>query len=223
MVSFFPQPCPQLPNFQSLLVRGSYHPSAPIHLLLSHGFENPEDKAVLLTPHRESFRNALIELNDRWFELHGGNGRSSGSAQRTQILFVLTVNLCFGALFEIYVVGDSYPPTLAHLRLTLSMLHEYEDTLHHRKVTLEAAPTLLVLHEPSAYFAAETTQATCVHFNGFIFRSLKDIAESRRTSLWYPPHWHSRRHGRPRGEVQASCDEFLRLKTAPPTTQFNCV
>lgn len=44
------------------------------------------------------------------------------------------------------------------------MLHEYDDTLHHRKITLEAAPTLLVLHEPSAYFSAETTQATCVDY-----------------------------------------------------------
>ena len=62
-----------------------------------------------------------------------------------------------------HAVDDSYPPTLAHLRLTLSMLHEYDDALHHRKTTLEAAPTMLVLHEPSAYFTAETTQATCVY------------------------------------------------------------
>lgn len=90
MFSLFPPHFPQLPDFQSLLVRGQYHPSAPIHLLLSHGFKHPEDKAVFLTPHRESFRNALIELNDQWLELHGGNGRCSGAAQRTQILSVLS-------------------------------------------------------------------------------------------------------------------------------------
>ncbi|KAI1796300.1 hypothetical protein LXA43DRAFT_662560 [Ganoderma leucocontextum] len=159
MVSFFPHPCPQLPDFRSMLVRGPYHPSAPVHLLLSHGFENPEDKAVLLTPHRESFRNALIELNDRWLELHSGNGRSSGAAQRTQMF---------------------YPPTLAHLGLTLSMLHEYDDTLHHRKATLEAAPTLLVLHEPSAYFSAETTQATVSAYLSVVSSALA------LTSSWSP-------------------------------------
>ena len=40
------------------------------------------------------------------------------------------------------------------------MLHEYDDTLHHRKTTLAIAPTLLVLHELSVYFTTQATQAT---------------------------------------------------------------
>ena len=40
------------------------------------------------------------------------------------------------------------------------MLHEYDDALHHRKTTLATAPTLLVLHELSAYFTSQATQAT---------------------------------------------------------------
>ena len=62
-----------------------------MHLLLSHGLDNPEDKAVLLTPYRESFRNAFIEHSDRWLEQHSGNGRYSGAAQRAQILYVLVI------------------------------------------------------------------------------------------------------------------------------------
>ena len=42
------------------------------------------------------------------------------------------------------------------------MLHEYDDTLHHPKTTLDTAPTLLVLHEISAYFTEQASEATLV-------------------------------------------------------------
>ncbi len=54
----------------------------------------------------------------------------------------------------------SYPPTLAHLRLLLSMLHEYDTMVHHEKTTLDVAPSLLVLHEISSYFDTASSETT---------------------------------------------------------------
>ncbi|KAI0750893.1 hypothetical protein C8Q80DRAFT_1154511 [Daedaleopsis nitida] len=139
MVSFFPQPCPQLPDFQQLLVRGSFHASAPIHLLFSYTSENTDSRAILLTPRRDSLKDVLVELNDQWINVHSGIGSSSAAAQRTELF---------------------YPPTLAHMKLLLSMLHEYDDTVHHAKTTLDIAPSLLVLHDISAYFIAQVSEAT---------------------------------------------------------------
>ena len=92
MVSFFPPPCPQLPEFQSLVVRGSFHASAPIHLLLSHTIDKPEARAIFLTPRRDFLKNALVELNDQWISQHSGTGKHCAAAQRTQILYVVVVS-----------------------------------------------------------------------------------------------------------------------------------
>ncbi|KAI0638271.1 hypothetical protein C8Q77DRAFT_422029 [Trametes polyzona] len=40
------------------------------------------------------------------------------------------------------------------------MLHEYDGAVHHEKTTLDAAPSLLVLHEISSYFDARSSEAT---------------------------------------------------------------
>ncbi len=93
MVSLFPQPCPQLPDFHTLLVRGCFHASAPIHLLLSHTADDPEARAILLTPRRNVFKDALIELNDKWISQHSGMGKHCSAAQRIEVLYVLTVRL----------------------------------------------------------------------------------------------------------------------------------
>ncbi|EJF61299.1 hypothetical protein DICSQDRAFT_61140 [Dichomitus squalens LYAD-421 SS1] len=99
MISFFPPPCPQLPEFQTLLVRGTYHASAPVHLLLSHCSGTPGARAICLTPQREPFTNALVELKDQWIEVHGGIGRTSAAALRTEILFVvLGFELVYGLI-----------------------------------------------------------------------------------------------------------------------------
>ncbi|KAI0352868.1 hypothetical protein OH77DRAFT_1408366 [Trametes cingulata] len=142
MSTLFPEPGPRLPDFQSLLLKGSYHASAPIHLVLSHIAQDADARAILLTPHRGSFKNALVDLNDESLDRTNGHGCTCALAQRTDVY---------------------YPPTLAHLRLLLSMLHEYDGTLHHTKTTLEAAPSLLVLHEISSYFSSRSSEATCVH------------------------------------------------------------
>ncbi|KAI0832510.1 hypothetical protein BC628DRAFT_324367 [Trametes gibbosa] len=141
MASLFPLPCPQLPEYQSLLLKGSHHASAPIHMLLSHATQDPNAKAILLTPRRASFKDALVELNDEWLDHRSGHGSVSALARRIDIF---------------------YPPTLAHLRLFLSMLHEYDTTVHHEKTTLDIAPSLLVLHNISSYFHTQSSETTCV-------------------------------------------------------------
>ncbi|KAI0335551.1 hypothetical protein GY45DRAFT_1240491 [Cubamyces sp. BRFM 1775] len=139
MTTLFPQPCPQLPGFQSLLVKGAYHASAPFHLALSHATLHPDDKIILLTPNRGLVKDSLVELNEEWLDQNSGHGRVNAAARQV----------------EIY-----YPPTLAHLRLLLSMFHEYHDTLHDQKTTLDVAPSLLILHETSSYFDAPSSEAT---------------------------------------------------------------
>ncbi|KAH9846954.1 hypothetical protein C2E23DRAFT_742870 [Lenzites betulinus] len=139
MASLFPHPCPQLPEYQSLLIKGPYHASAPIHMLLSHATQYPDTKAILLTPRRAAFKDALVELNDAWLDRHSGDGSVGAASRRTEIF---------------------YPLTLAHLRLLLSMLHEYDTAVHHEKTTLDAAPGLLVLHEVSSYFTSQSSDTT---------------------------------------------------------------
>ncbi|EIW61286.1 uncharacterized protein TRAVEDRAFT_118064 [Trametes versicolor FP-101664 SS1] len=139
MAFLFPQPCPELPEYQNLLLKGPYHASAPVHLLLSHALTNPDAKAILLSPNRASFKDALVDLDDEWLDRNSGHGRVAYASRRT----------------EIY-----YPPTLAHLRLLLSMLHEYDTTVHHEKTTLDAAPSLLVLHEISSYLDNASSETT---------------------------------------------------------------
>ncbi|KAI0776032.1 hypothetical protein BD413DRAFT_470117 [Trametes elegans] len=142
MYSLFPAPIdPTLPEFQSLLVKGPYHASAPVHLLLSHSAVHPEAKAILLTPCRSTIQHALVDMNDEWLDRKSGHGRVGAASRRTEVF---------------------YPPTLAHLRLLLSMLHEYDGVLHHAKTTLDVAPSLLVLHELSAYFDVQAAETTCV-------------------------------------------------------------
>ena len=85
MVTLFPPPSPQLPEFSSLLVRGDYHSSAPIHLLLSYASENPEARAVLITPLRESLKDDLVDMDDIWLNGEGGSGKNSEAARRTKI------------------------------------------------------------------------------------------------------------------------------------------
>ncbi|KAJ3012979.1 hypothetical protein NUW54_g1723 [Trametes sanguinea] len=131
--------CPELPDFQSLILKGPYHASAPVHLLLSHTAQHPDAKAILLTPSRRQFKTTLGGLNDEWLSQKSGHGRVCAGAQRTEVF---------------------YPPTLAHLRLLLSMLHEYHGAVHDAKTTLDIAPSMLILHEVSSYFNAPSSEAT---------------------------------------------------------------
>jgi len=54
-----------------------------------------------------------------------------------------------------------YPPSPAHLELFLSMIRTYKSSggaQFDTKATLDASPTLIVVHEPSAYFLDPETE-----------------------------------------------------------------
>ncbi|KAI0650655.1 hypothetical protein C8Q79DRAFT_998451 [Trametes meyenii] len=141
MATLFPLPCPELPNFQSLLLKGPYHASAPIYLALSHAIQDPNAKVLIFTPNRNALKESLLDTNDEWLNHIGGHGSTCAATRRIEIF---------------------YPPTLAHLRLLMSMLHEYDGVLHHAKTTLDCAPSLVVLHEVSSYFNTQAAEATYV-------------------------------------------------------------
>ena len=91
MTTVFPLPSPSLPDFTTLLLKGPYHTSAPIHLCLTHLANRPESRAVLLTPSRENFVAALRDFNDDWLNECGGYGAVSQVLSRVDVLFVSSV------------------------------------------------------------------------------------------------------------------------------------
>lgn len=93
MPSLFPPPGPPLRPFQSLLIKGKYHASAPIHLCLSHALEPETIKALLVVPSRSSLKKSLKQLKDEWIKMHGGEGRTSGAAMKVQVLSVRCVSV----------------------------------------------------------------------------------------------------------------------------------
>jgi hypothetical protein len=88
MTTVFPLPSPTLPKFTTLLLKGPYHASAPIHLCLTHLANRPGSRAVLLTPSRENFVAALRDFNDDWLNECGGYGAVSQVLSRVDVLFV---------------------------------------------------------------------------------------------------------------------------------------
>jgi hypothetical protein len=88
MTTVFPLPSPTLPEFTTLLLKGPYHASAPIHLCLTHLANRPGSRAVLLTPSRENFVAALRNFNDDWLNECGGYGAVSQILSRVDVLSV---------------------------------------------------------------------------------------------------------------------------------------
>ncbi|KAH9002377.1 hypothetical protein EDB86DRAFT_299594 [Lactarius hatsudake] len=130
MTTLFPLPSPALPEFTTLLLKGPFHASAPIHLCLTHLANRPGTRAVFLTPSRDNFVAALRDLNDDWLNECGG----------------------FGAVYEVLSrVEVFYPPTPSHASLALSMLR----VAHPEKAPSQqeiSSPCLVLLHELSSYF-----------------------------------------------------------------------
>jgi hypothetical protein len=77
---------PNLPPFRTFLVKGSYHPSAPIHLCLSHTCTRPRSKTLLLTPSRSNFMRSLAEFNDDWLSMHSGHGKLVELSSRIEVV-----------------------------------------------------------------------------------------------------------------------------------------
>lgn len=151
MTTIFPPSGPFLPPFRTLLVQGPYHPSAPIHLMLSHNAKSPKAKAIMISPSRQQLCSSLTEFDDEWLRANGGTGRVCDASSRVDIL---------------------YPPTPAHFVLLLSMLHVYEGSFYHPKTTLPSAPTLLVLHELSALCSAGSSEPTLSSYISLITHAL---------------------------------------------------
>lgn len=153
MASFFPPPCPTLADFQSLLVKGSVHASAPVHFSLSYVLQHDVEKAVVLSPSRAQFTVALKDYRDGWITENGGDGRTNKASSKVDIL---------------------YPPTSAHVTFLLSLFHEAldgkEDFLH-PKTTFSTAPSLIVLCELSSFFLGDQ-DATVSSYLGLISHAL---------------------------------------------------
>ncbi|OCH87890.1 hypothetical protein OBBRIDRAFT_795741 [Obba rivulosa] len=162
MVSVFPPPGPGLPAFRSLLIYGPYHPSAPVHLILSSLAQEPTSKSILISSSRSSLKTALVEHNDNWISMHGSSGKVSGCASRCEIL---------------------YPPSTAHLVTLLSMLHEYGGTYYHWKTTLDVAPSLMVLHEPSALLPNTSTVSTYLSLITHTMSAVQSLAAQSSTRI----------------------------------------
>ncbi|KIM45792.1 hypothetical protein M413DRAFT_23615 [Hebeloma cylindrosporum] len=132
----FPPPGPQPPSFNTLLITGPYHPSAPIHLALSL-----DQRAILLSPSRDVFLEDLQRFNDSWLNSNSGKGRFTNLSSNVSIF---------------------YPPTAAHLCLLLSTLcvsgpnaHENERRINDPKIFQPSAPNLIIVTELSKYFLSE--------------------------------------------------------------------
>lgn len=92
MTTLFPLPSPALPEFTTLLLKGPYHASAPVHLCLSHLASRPGTRAVLLTPSRDNFVAALRDLNDDWLNECGGFGAVYQVLSRVEVLSVFSAH-----------------------------------------------------------------------------------------------------------------------------------
>ncbi|KAH9954366.1 hypothetical protein BGW80DRAFT_1190497 [Lactifluus volemus] len=130
MTTVFPLPSPALPEFTTLLLKGPYHASAPIHLCLTHLANHPGTRAILLSPSRDNFIAALRDLNDDWLNECGGYGVVSQVLSRVDVF---------------------YPSTPHHASLALSMLRVSQPEKAPSQLEI-ASPCLLLLHEFSSYF-----------------------------------------------------------------------
>ncbi|KZP24578.1 hypothetical protein FIBSPDRAFT_1042042 [Athelia psychrophila] len=160
MSTLFPETLPDyiLPPFETLLIKGDYHPSAPIHLCLSHTQARPHSRALLLTPSRATFKRALQEHHDDWLSTHSGHGRMMEVSRRIDVF---------------------YPPSPAHLALMLFMLRvngSEKATDAEMRFVVRGTPVLLVLLEPSAYFSDATKSYTVSSYLTMITQTLACLA-----------------------------------------------
>lgn len=86
-MTLFSQPGPPLPNFRTLLIKGQYHASAPIHLALSYLAESsdPNAEVIFITPSREAIVRALHTHNDDWLVMNSGCGDVTALSARIKI------------------------------------------------------------------------------------------------------------------------------------------
>ncbi|PCH41255.1 hypothetical protein WOLCODRAFT_70869 [Wolfiporia cocos MD-104 SS10] len=88
MVTLFPGPAAALPQFNTLVIQGPYHASAPVHLMLSHSKQYPEGRAICFASSRSSFMAAMSQFNDEWLAIHGGDGMTCAASSRVTMMRV---------------------------------------------------------------------------------------------------------------------------------------
>ncbi|KAJ6490281.1 hypothetical protein C8R47DRAFT_977489 [Mycena vitilis] len=134
MASLFPSG-PPLPDFKSLVVKGPYHASAPIHLALSHAANVPTTRILMVAPSRETMADALRDHNDDWISVHSGQGKTLELSSCTTVF---------------------YPPSPAHFAYLMSMIStDFRSPGLDPTVILDQAPSLIILIELSAYFLSD--------------------------------------------------------------------
>ena len=90
-MSIFPPPGPPLPKFRTILLKGKYHASAPIHICLSYALSPEVDKVVLIAPSRSALKTDVEKAKDDWIAVHGGEGLTSGAALKVDVLSVCSL------------------------------------------------------------------------------------------------------------------------------------
>ncbi|KAF8559019.1 hypothetical protein OG21DRAFT_1403584 [Imleria badia] len=154
-----------LPRFKSLLVHGPCSPAAPIRLSLS---VPPPHHALLFTPSRDALLQALQNDNDEWLNTHSGTGTVASMSSRVTVF---------------------YPPSPKHFVAVLAMLRTHDVSAPSvpvvPQVTLDRAPTLLVLHEPSAYFLSDQEEHTLSSYLLLITHALSTVEYLSSQSLMY--------------------------------------
>lgn len=89
MASLFCPQGPTLPQFSTLLIKGTYPPSAPIHLCVSHlkASSRAQGRALFLTPNREALAAALEDYGDGWMSAHCMTGAYAALFSRIDMLY----------------------------------------------------------------------------------------------------------------------------------------
>lgn len=109
--SLFPSPPgPSLPSFNSLLVRGPYPPSAPLHLCLSHIQANAGN-VLFLSPSRQAFATPLQDFNDQWLTTNAAKGQHLNLLSRVQIQY----DVCSSTLWCIRLMFGIATLQLSHI------------------------------------------------------------------------------------------------------------
>ncbi|KAI5115921.1 hypothetical protein M0805_005352 [Coniferiporia weirii] len=167
-ISIFPGLGHSLPSFESLLIKGAYPPSASIHLCISHlqSFVHSAEPAsvLFLTPSRQSFATVLQDYNDGWLTGHAATGAVARLLSKINIY---------------------YPPSAAHWLLLLSSLKP-PSALSSKLAVLPHIPSLIVLHEPSAYFLSSEPSQTQTELD--LSRYLQLVTTALTTASFFSPH-----------------------------------
>lgn len=114
MVSFFPPStaAPMLSHSKTILVTGTYHPSAPIHLALSHLEEAQNPYVIAISSSRSIFKESLAQYDDHWLAINLGHGRISSLLAEISISSVEQHEF-------VVLIAYSLPAIHRHLRISV--------------------------------------------------------------------------------------------------------